>query len=74
MIGMLVKVGDIWIDPLAVDAVSRTYVGDDGDVEHGVYLWTGDDSECFEARDITADEAVQIINRCREQHMNEGKT
>ena len=102
MIGMLIQVGGVWVDPLAVVSVTREEwretitrlemslreSGEAGEVLDESARWTyqtgfhNDNAEIVEtlttirttewrvaARGVSVDEALQIINRCREQHM-----
>jgi hypothetical protein len=103
MTGLLVKIGDVWVDPRRVEALefveavppdddaepapTPTWIVDgkpfasvsfqaissapDGEPAYvRIHLFTSGDSYAqYNAHGVTLDEAAQIVNRCREQHM-----
>lgn len=65
---MLVKVGDVWVDPLRVEGI----VPFADDVVEIVMVQYDDRKQYpYRATGITPDEAARIVNRCREQHVRD---
>lgn len=84
MTSLLVKVGDVWIDPLAVTAIvagnSYEYPGcvaDDGRVTLGVQGKELEEPECYVFVDgcqhhvagVSMDDAARIVQRARESQV-----
>ncbi len=73
---MLIKIGDVWVDPLTIEAAYDGVWDHDAESlrmtdEEGIPCTTlvRHDAHEFYVDGTTAEDAVAAINRCREQSM-----